>query len=179
MCSVNSGRQTSAVHPLQAKSALGEVGPGAFCLGVGRTAADLIVLCLEARREAWGPWGHGSPGTAELHFGAADIAAQEMPSRILPVRWGQHVLPTQGTKEQVRSYLGIQEGRLHCEAVLGCPLGAVPEADLLAPEGSSLILRETIFQTLPGQHTVPRVTSYMLGSSRGRLGASQSLAGTG
>lgn len=107
MCSVNSGRQTSAVHPLQAKSALGEVGPGAFCLGVGRTAADLIVLCLEARREAWGPWGHGSPGTAELHFGAADIAAQEMPSRILPVRWGQHVLPTQGTKEQVRSYLGI------------------------------------------------------------------------
>lgn len=73
----------------------------------------------------------------------------------------------------------IQEGRLHCEAVLGCPLGAVPEADLLAPEGSSLILRETIFQTLPGQHTVPRVTSYMLGSSRGRLGASQSLAGTG
>lgn len=92
---------------------------------------------------------------------------------------GQHVLPTQGTKEQVRSYLGIQEGPLHCEAVLGCPLGAVPEADLLAPEGSSLILRETIFQTLPGQHTVPRVTSYMLGSSRGRLGASQSLAGTG
>lgn len=62
------------------------------------------------------------------------------------------------------------------EAGLGVFL-ALPDADSLAPKGTTSD-SETVFQSPPGQDTLPRVTSYVLGPFWRRLGTSQGLVET-